>query len=110
MSNVATTSFGDKGPASSIVKGGLKLECTNGKGWELGDNKVPLRAQIISSKDSGLPQDVHWRQNWKTGGYKGCSASYNTGKFEEGVVRGSKIQAGVAHASLGSQCRVESTV
>ena len=73
MSNAATTSFGDKGLASRIVKGGLKLECTNGKGWKLGENKVPLRAQTISSKDSGLPQDVQWRQNRKTGGYKGCS-------------------------------------
>ena len=95
--------------AATSSKGSLTIYCTNGVKWD-NDDKLPKKSQTIKAEDSKLERDVHWKQDWQTGGYKGCEASYGGGKFEKGVVGESKIESGVAISGSGNSCKVEFTI
>ncbi|KAI9720828.1 MAG: hypothetical protein M1812_002667 [Candelaria pacifica] len=90
--------------ASTAASGSLGIYCTNGKKWDSGKN-LPKSSQTISSKDTGLPQDVHWKQDWQTGGYKSCSASYGSGNYEKGVVGSNNIETGFGVSGSGEDRR-----
>ena len=93
-----------KGPPSTEASGSLTVTCTNGKHWESGHN-LPV-PQTIKAADTGLLHDIVWDQNWQTGGYIGCSASYGDGAKVAGKVGANDIEISPTSSSLSSTCRV----
>ena len=91
------------GATGTSASGNLLVDCTNGKHWSSG-RSLP-NSQTVKASDTSLAQDIHWKQSWKTGGYKSCSASYGSGADVSGKI-GSNIQPGVGTTSSSYTCSV----